>query len=161
MCAIVAESTGSLLNVTPADVSVSCDPSPCAEALGNVIRVTVARPVLADHAVPGRVLRRPDVHPVRVTATAQIAVKPIIAPADRLPDADAHRRRRRRRRRPTPTPDPIGDADADASPDADPVPTPICFPPDADFIFTPSHRQEEADRLPVHGPVDDDARGVR
>ena len=41
MCAISTESGGSFVDITPADVSVVCDPDPCAEALGNVIRVRV------------------------------------------------------------------------------------------------------------------------
>ena len=40
-CAIVSESTGSILTVTPLQVIVTCDPSPCAEALGNTVAVTV------------------------------------------------------------------------------------------------------------------------
>ena len=71
-------------------------------------------------------------------ASAQIKVRPNVgaravtdADPDADPDADARRRRRRRRRtrrrprrrRPTPSPTP--------------TPTPVCFPPTADFQFSP------------------------
>jgi len=137
MCAVVAESTGSLLNVTPADVSVSCDPSPCAEALGNVVRVTVRgqfsliTPFLGMF-FPGQTFGLSD------TATAQIAVKPVITPAGTpaptVPPTPS----------PTPSPTPTGTIDPMATPTPTPAPTPtpsptpICFPPVADFTFTPS-----------------------
>ena len=41
MCAVLTESDGSLLTVAPSDVSLTCTPSPCAEALGNVVTVRV------------------------------------------------------------------------------------------------------------------------
>src|SRR4051812_43606772 len=42
MCAVITESTGSFFTIAPADVSLSCTPSPCAEALGNTVSVSVA-----------------------------------------------------------------------------------------------------------------------
>ena len=74
---------------------------------------------------------------------------------------DRPRRRRRPprpRRRPPPRRRPRPARDARPDPDARRRrrrPTPICFPPTADFSFTPGVRQEEEDRLRVHRPVDD------
>ena len=94
-------------------------------------------------------------------ATAQIAVQPIVG-ARGIPDPDPHAHadspdadaaRLDPMATPTPTPDPL----ATPTPVPTPTPTPICFPPTADFHFTPGDGQEEADRVPVHRPVDDDA----
>ena len=41
MCAVLTESTGSFFAISPADVSLSCSPSSCAEALGNTVSVSV------------------------------------------------------------------------------------------------------------------------
>lgn len=135
MCAVVAESTGSLLNVTPADVDVACVPDPCAEALGNVIRVTVngtfslITPFL-DNFFGGQTIA------LSSTATAQIAVQPNItsstASATPTPTPTAT---------PTPTPTPAApDATPTPTPSPSPTPspTPVCFPPTANFDVTPS-----------------------
>lgn len=131
MCAVVAESTGSLLNVAPADVDVACVPDPCAEALGNVIRVTVQgtfsliTPFL-DNFFGGQTIA------LSSTATAQIAVQPNITSS--TPTAT-----------PTPTPTPTPTATAPGatptptpSPSPTPSPTPVCFPPTANFAVSPS-----------------------
>src|SRR5690349_13313868 len=41
MCAVITESTGSFFTIAPADVALSCNPSPCTEALGNTVTVRV------------------------------------------------------------------------------------------------------------------------
>ena len=41
MCAVLTESTGSFFAISPSDVSLSCSPSSCAEALGNTVSVSV------------------------------------------------------------------------------------------------------------------------
>lgn len=134
MCAVVAESTGSLLNVTPADVDVACVPDPCAEALGNVIRVTVhgsfslITPFL-DNFFGGQTIA------LSSTATAQIAVQPNITTSSPSPTPTPT---------PTPTPSPAPTATAPGatptptpSPSPTPSPTPVCFPPAAQFAVSP------------------------
>jgi Flp pilus assembly protein TadG len=139
MCAIATESEGAILAVTPSDVTVVCEPDPCSEALGNVIRVTVEgqfsliTPFLSGF-FGGSVVT------LESTATAQIAVQPIIAPessgsptptptATPTPTPTPA---------PTPTPDPSASPTPTPTPSPTPSPTPICFPPSADFEFTPS-----------------------
>jgi Flp pilus assembly protein TadG len=41
MCAVLTESSGSFFAISPSDVSVSCSPASCAEALGNTVSVSV------------------------------------------------------------------------------------------------------------------------
>src|SRR5262249_24960978 len=41
MCAVLTESSASFFSISPSDVSLSCNPSPCSEALGNTVTVTV------------------------------------------------------------------------------------------------------------------------
>jgi Flp pilus assembly protein TadG len=135
MCAIARESAGSLLTITPADVDVACDPDPCAEALGNVIHVSVAGDFVLLTPFLGTFFGGQTLD-LESTATAQIAVKPIIAPSG-SPTATPT---------PTPTPtptltptpDPLASPTATPEPTPTPSPTPICFPPAADFQFTPS-----------------------
>lgn len=138
MCAIVAESNGSLLNLTPADVTVACDPSPCAEALGNVVRVTVDGDFNLITPLLGTFFGGQTIA-LSSTATAQIAVQPVItsptATATPTPTPAPT---------PTPTPAPTGTPDPLATPTPTPTPaptptpTPVCFPPTADFNFSPA-----------------------
>jgi Flp pilus assembly protein TadG len=139
LCAVIAESDNSLLTVTPSDVVVSCVPDPCAEALGNVISVrvegefTLLTPFLGAF-FGGQVIS------LESTATAQIAVKPVITPestgsptptptATPTPSPTPS---------PTPTPGPSGTPAPTPTPTPTPSPTPVCFAPTADFSFTPS-----------------------
>lgn len=141
MCAIVAESTGSLLNVTPADVDVACVPDPCVESLGNVIRVTVhgtfslITPFL-DNFFGGQTIA------LSSTATAQIAVQPNITSASATPTPTPS---------PTPTPmptatvDPLATPTPTPTPSPTPSPTPVCFPPTASFDVTPTTGKKKRD----------------
>jgi Flp pilus assembly protein TadG len=111
MCAVLTESTGSSVNIVPADVSMSCVPSPCAAVLGNEVRVHVVghfqliTPALA-------MFTGGQAFDLTATAAAQINVRPAIAAGSPLPI-------------PTPTPAPT------------PVPTPGCVSPVADFSLAP------------------------
>ena len=134
-CAIVAESTGSILTVTPLSVAVACTPNPCAEALGNTIAVTVSGQFHMITPFMGAFFGG-QTFPITSTATAQIAVKPVITPASTpTPGPTATPTPS-----PTPSPTPNPSATPTASPTASPTPspTPICFPPTADFSFTPA-----------------------
>jgi Flp pilus assembly protein TadG len=136
MCAVGTESAGSFVTVTPADVTLACDPSPCAEALGNTVSVTVnaefdlLTPILSSFFGGQQI-------DLASSATAQIAVQPVIAAPSSGPSASPT---------PTPTPTPTTTPTPDPSssptptpdPTATPSPTPICFPPVADFLFTPA-----------------------
>ena len=42
MCAVLTESSGGILTIAPSDVSLTCTPSPCAEALGSKAAATIA-----------------------------------------------------------------------------------------------------------------------
>lgn len=138
MCAVSREASGSLLAITPADVSVACDPSPCAEQLGNTIGVTVRGDFDLVTPFLGTFFGGQTIA-LSSTATAQIAVPPVISSPGGSPTPSPS---------PTPTPTPIPTPDPSPDPGATPtpiatasptpIPTPICFPPDADFQFSPS-----------------------
>ncbi|MGP1674473.1 MAG: PKD domain-containing protein [Candidatus Limnocylindrales bacterium] len=140
MCAITTESNGSILAIDPLDVIVACDPDPCSEVLGNRVRVTVAGEFTLLTPFIGTFFGGQTI-PLSSTATAQIAVQPVItAPsATSTPTPTATTAPT-----PTPTPTPTGTLDPLATPTPTPTPsptpspTPACFPPSADFQFSPS-----------------------
>jgi Flp pilus assembly protein TadG len=117
MCAVLTE-TGGSVGVTAADVSVACSPSPCVEALGNQVQVTVVAhvqlltPILAPFTGG-------QAFDTSATAVAQLAVRPNILGASPSPVA-------------TPPPPPA------PTPPPDPSPTPFCIPPTADFSISPT-----------------------
>lgn len=132
LCAIIAESDNSLLTVTPSDVSVTCDPDPCTETLGSVISVTVEGQFTLLTPFLGTFFGGQTID-LASTATAAIAVKPVITPAatgSPSPTPTAT---------PSPTPAPTSSGTPSPTPTASPTPspTPICFPPTADFEFAP------------------------
>ena len=138
MCAAITESTGSFFTISPADVSLSCNPSPCAEALGNTVSVTVVghfsmlTPILSVF-FGGTTLT------LTQTATAQVATRPNIATASATPTPTPTAT-------PTPTPTPTATPTSGPTPTPTPAPTPtptptatpFCYPPTADFVFSPS-----------------------
>jgi PKD repeat protein len=79
MCAVEAEAA-TMVTIEPTDVDVVCVPSPCAEALGNTITIEVVAhfdlltPLLA-------VFTGGQSFDMTSTASAQIAVEPIVAAA--------------------------------------------------------------------------------
>jgi PKD repeat protein len=79
MCAVEAEAA-TMVTIAPTDVDVVCDPSPCAEALGNTITIEVVAhfdlltPLLA-------VFTGGQSFDMTSTASAQIAVEPIVVAA--------------------------------------------------------------------------------
>ena len=130
LCAIIAESENSLLTVTPSDVAVTCTPSPCSETLGSVISVRVEGEFTLLTPFLGAFFGGDQTIQLASTATAQIAVKPVITPASTpSPTPTAS---------PTPSPSPSGTPGPTPTPSPTPSPTPICVPPSADFDFTPS-----------------------
>lgn len=133
MCAIATESSGSLIAIAPTDVTVACDPSPCAEALGNVIRVSVAGEFVLLTPFLGTFFGGQTI-PIASTATAQLAVQPVITP----PASGSPSPSPTPSPVPTPTPVPSGTPGPTATPSPTPSPTPVCFPPSADFQFSPS-----------------------
>jgi len=153
LCAVIAESDNSLLTVTPSDVQVACSPNPCTETLGSVISVRVEGQFTLLTPFLGSFFGGQTID-LASTATAQIAVKPVITPAGSAtptptagptgtpgPTATPS---------PTPTPTaaptsgptatpgPSGTPGPTASPSPTPSPTPVCFPPSADFSVSPS-----------------------
>ncbi len=138
MCAVRTESQGSLLTITPGDVTMSCDPSPCAEALGNTVTVVVQTDFALITPLLGAFFGGQSMH-LELAATAQIAVQPVINPPSGsatpgptptpIPTPTPT---------PTPTPDPSAPPTPTPAPTPTPTPSPICFPPTADFEFTPS-----------------------
>ena len=136
-CAIVAESTGSILTVTPLSVSVACTPSPCAEALGNTIAVTVSGQFHMITPFLG-VFFGGQTFQIASTATAQIAVKPVITPAATPTPGPSPTPTPTPSPTPSPTPTSTGTPAPTPTPSPTPSPTPICFPPTADFSFTPA-----------------------
>jgi hypothetical protein len=140
MCAVITESTGSFFSISPSDVSLSCTPSPCAEALGNTVSVQVnghfslLTPLLSAFFGGSSIL-------LTQSASAQIDVRPNISGATPtptptptpIPTATATATAT-----PTPTPTPTGTAGPTPTPTPTPSPTPYCTPPIADFMFSPS-----------------------
>lgn len=133
ICAVLTESAGSSVSIVPADVTLSCVPSPCAAALGNEVRVKVVghfqliTPALA-------MFTGGQAFDVAATAAAQINVRPAIAAGSPLPVPT-----------PTPNPTPIPTASPTPGPSGTPnpsatptpVPTPGCVSPVADFSLAP------------------------
>jgi Flp pilus assembly protein TadG len=135
MCAVLTESSGSSVNIVPADVTLSCVPSPCSAALGNEVRVSVVghfqliTPALA-------MFTGGQAFDLTATAAAQINVRPSIAGGSPLPAPTATPSPT-----PVPTPGPTPDPSASLGPTPDPTPTPspspTCFSPAADFTLSP------------------------
>jgi Flp pilus assembly protein TadG len=137
VCAVMRETSGSFLSLTPADIDLVCDPDPCAEALGNTVTVTVRTtfslitPLLS--AFMGG-----QTFPLDATSSAQISVVPTVPGSSPSPTPT-----------PTPSPSPSPSPDPSSSPSAAPSPSPSvepspspspnpCIAPVADFSITPT-----------------------
>jgi Flp pilus assembly protein TadG len=144
-CAVLTESSGSFLTIAPADITLTCTPSPCVEALGNEVKVTVVghfslmTPILSAF-IGGTSITFAQ------SASAQLAVRPTVAAPTPTP-APTPAPTPTPTPGPTPTPTPTpGPTDPLATPTPTPAPTvaptptptPFCIPPTADFSFTPS-----------------------
>lgn len=140
MCAVLRESAGSFLTIAPADVTLTCTPSPCAEALGNVVEVKVLgrfdliTPILSAFTGGTNIT-------FSQSAVAQISVRPnVAAPAPTATPTAAPTPT------PTPTPTPAPTATPTGPPAPTPTPTPVptpaptpfCIAPTADFSLSPS-----------------------
>jgi Flp pilus assembly protein TadG len=133
ICAVLTETSGSSVNIVPADVSLACVPSPCAAALGNEVRVSVVghfqliTPALA-------MFTGGQAFDLSATAAAQINVRPAIGAGSPLPIPTPTPA-------PTPVPTPSPTPDPSAAPTPDPTPTPVptpgCASPVADFTLAP------------------------
>jgi Flp pilus assembly protein TadG len=154
MCAVLTEFGTTFATITPADVSVECDPSPCSESLGSQVRVSVVghfallTPILSPFTggeafdVTARAAAQIAVHPVIAGSSASPSPSPTPTPTPDpsatptpTPDPSAT---------PTPTPDPSAtptptpDPTPSPTPSPTPTPTPLCFSPVADFSISPS-----------------------
>jgi Flp pilus assembly protein TadG len=143
LCAVQRESSP-VVDIAVTDVAVACTPDPCADDLGNTVTVTVQghfgliTPFLASFFPGGQIT-------VASTATAQIAVEPIVSAASPSPSPSPS---------PTPTPSPSPSVGPSPSPSpspsvspapspspsvpVSPSPSPLCFPPTSDFTFSPA-----------------------
>jgi Flp pilus assembly protein TadG len=138
MCAVLTEANGSFATVTPADVSLTCSPDPCSEALGSTVTVTVQghlswiTPIIAA-VVSGQTS-------FHATATAQISVPPTIGaiPSGAPTPTPSPTPVPTAAPTPGPTPDPSAAPTPTPSPTPTPAPTPVCFPPSADFSISPT-----------------------
>jgi Flp pilus assembly protein TadG len=144
MCAVLRESAGSFLTVAPADVTLTCTPTPCAEALGNTVEVKVIghfnliTPILAiftggtnvtfSQSAVAQISVRPTVEAPTPTPAPGATPTPTPAPTPTPTPVPT----------PTPTPDPLATPTPTPTPAPTPTPTPFCIPPTADFSFTPS-----------------------
>jgi PKD domain/TadE-like protein len=135
MCAVLTESTGSFFSISPSDVSLTCTPSPCAEALGNTVSVQVnghfslLTPLLSAFFGGTSIT-------LSQSASAQIDVRPNIAATTPEPTSTPTPTPTAT---PTPTPTPTGTVAPTPTPTPTPTPspTPYCTPPIADFTFSP------------------------
>jgi cell division septation protein DedD len=141
MCAVLTESSGSFLTIAPADVSLTCNPDPCAEALGNQVTVSVRghfsllTPILSaftggtnltfSQSASAMLATRPNITTSTPTPVPTATATPTTTP---VPTAT-----------PTPTPTPVGTPAPTPTPTPvpTPTPTPTCFEPTADFVFAP------------------------
>jgi hypothetical protein len=139
VCAVQREAEGSFVSITPADIVLTCQPDPCAEALGNEVSVTVTSHFGLITPLLSAIFGGQDLT-LSAAASAQIKVRPNVgAGASPTPTPTPS---------PTPTPTPTPDPMATPTPTPDPLatptpvptptPTPMCFPPTADFQFTPA-----------------------
>lgn len=134
MCAVLTESTGSSLTISPSDVTVACEPSPCVEALGNRITVNVVghfslmTPILSLFTGGSNVT-------FTQSASAMLAIRPNITSDTPDPTVTPTA---------TPTPTPTGTPGPTPTPtptpapSTTPTPSPACFEPVADFNFSPN-----------------------
>jgi Flp pilus assembly protein TadG len=142
MCAVMNELGGSFVSVGTSDVTMACDPSPCAEALGNAVEVSVVAhfglisPMLS-------MFTGGQAFDLTSTASAQVAVRPNIGGASPSPSSS-----------PSPNPSAAPSPSPSASPGASvgpspspgvspstspsPSPSPLCFEPVADFMVSPT-----------------------
>lgn len=138
MCAVLTESGGSSVGVTPADVTMTCSPSPCAEALGNQVRVTVVAHVqlLTPLLAP---FTGGQAFDTAATASAQLVVRPSVAGASPTPSPlPVPTPTPTPAPTPTPTPGPSSSPTPTPDPTPTPTPTPFCFAPSVDFSISPS-----------------------
>ena len=146
MCAVMTESRGGAIAVTPADVAVECyndddwyhhhhhHEGLCTEGLGHMIEVTVVghvqllTPLLASFTGG-------QAFDTTATATAQIAIRPSIAGGSATP---APTPGFTPIPLPTPTPDPSAPPTPEPTAAPTPSPTPFCAPPVANFTVNPT-----------------------
>lgn len=138
MCAVLTEANGTFTLVDASDVSLTCNPDPCSEALGSTVTVSVQghiswiTPLIAAFAGGQTSFES--------SASAQIAVRPAIGATPStsptplptptpVPTATPV---------PTPTPDPLATPTPTPAPTPTPSPTPVCFNPVADFSISPT-----------------------
>ena len=142
-CAVLTESSGSFLTVAATDVALTCNPTPCAEALGNSVTVSVTghftllTPILSAFFGGTSIT-------FNQSASAQIAVRPDVAAPTPTPTATPiPTATPTPSPSPTPSPTPAGPTPTPTvaptpTPVPSPTPTPFCIPPTADFTFSPS-----------------------
>ena len=134
ICRAINESNGAAVGITPADVTMSCDPS-CSSGLGNTVTVVVRgrfsllTPFLSvfvggtnltfTSAVSMQIATAPSSAIPTPTPTATPSPSPTPTPT------------------PTPSPTPTPDPSATPTPAPTPTPTPACFAPDASFTVNP------------------------
>lgn len=139
-CAVLNESAGSFLTVSPSDVSLTCTPSPCAEALGNRVTVSVVGHFTLMTPILSVFLGGTNLT-FSQSASAQIAVRPTVqAPTPTPAATPTPAPTPTPTPAPTPTPTPTGTVAPTPTPTPvpTPTPTPFCVPPTADFSFSPS-----------------------
>ena len=169
MCAVMTESRGGAITVTPADVAVDCyneddwyhhhhhHEGLCTEGLGHMIEVTVVghvqllTPLLASFTGG-------QAFDTTATATAQIAIRPSIAGDTATP---APTPGFTPIPLPTPTPDPSAPPTPDAHRRAHPLAHPVLRTPGGQLLGEPDDRHEgeggTRDPVHLHRPVHHDA----
>jgi len=137
ICAVQREAEGSFVTITPTDIELTCFPMPCSEALGHEVSVSVTSQFGLITPLLSALFGGQDLTLV-ADASAQIKVRPNVGAESSptptptpTPDPTATPS-------PTPTPDPMASPTPTPTPAPTPSPTPFCFPPTADFQFTPS-----------------------
>ncbi len=137
VCAVQREAEGSFVSITPADIVLTCVPSPCAEALGNEVSITVTSQFGLITPLLSALFGGQDLT-LSAAASAQIKVRPNVGAATAPTPTPTPSPIPTPTPSPSPTPDPLASPTPTPSPSPTPTPTPMCFPPTADFQFTPS-----------------------
>lgn len=131
MCRVVNEATGGFVTVSHTDVARDCNPSSCAEGLGNTVTVTVTGHFRLITPLLSMFTGGQDIT-FDASAVAQIRTAPAITGALATPTPTPEPSPT-----PTPTPDPDPDATPTPTPEPSPTPTPIpCVAPVANFAWT-------------------------
>jgi Flp pilus assembly protein TadG len=137
--ALLESRAGSVVSISPADIQMTCDPTPCASGMGNTATVRVSGRFTLLTPVMRVLFGGAQTVAFSADSTTQVETLPTPAPTAG-PAAE-----------PTPTPTPA----PTAAPTDTPAPTTSCPTPSAGFTWTQSGGGPHNDKAPVTITVTD------